>query len=70
MDDSKRASELNVRLYATGRTKAWAAQRLSVSREWLTKVLKGIADSPSLLDRIEDLIEELEAEDERLQLAA
>lgn len=64
MTDSNRAKELNVRLYATGRSKRWAAEKLKVSREWLTKVLNAAEQSASLLDRVEELCEELERSDD------
>jgi len=68
MRQTNRAEDLNVRLYATGKSKRWAATKLRVSREWLTKVLNSNADSPSLLDKVEALIDELESD--KYQMAA
>lgn len=56
LDNDSRANNLRIRLYAAKRTIKWAAGRLGVSREWLSKVLNEAEESESLLDKLEDLL--------------
>lgn len=53
-----RANNLRIRLYAKKKSIKWAASRLQVSREWLSKVLNGTEKSEGLLDKLEDLLED------------
>lgn len=55
---NNRANSLRIRLYAEGKSITWAAKKLGVTREWLSKVLNQIMVSELLLDRLEALLDE------------